>query len=196
MRGVGVTGRQQWAVVGTVVAALLGGALVAAHSFADDLFPVSVGSRAPDFRAVTVAGSPTMKTLADYKGEAIFLNVWATYCGPCRVEMPSMEQLHREYGPRGLRIVAVSIDDAGAVERVRAFAQEFGLTFEILHDPTGAIQRSYQTIGVPESFIIGRDGVIRKKVIGASDWSSPASRALVTTLLEESRPASTVPAAR
>ncbi|GAC1689938.1 MAG: hypothetical protein NVS9B3_08550 [Gemmatimonadaceae bacterium] len=185
-----MTVRQQWAMIGVVAGTLIAGALVAAHSFADDLFPITVGSRAPDFRAATLTGAPATRTLADYRGQTVFLNVWATYCGPCRFEMPSMEQLHRDYGPRGLHVVAVSIDDAGADDKIRTFARELGLTFEILHDPTGAIQRAYQTVGVPESFIIGRDGIIRKKVIGASDWSSPASRALVTTLLEETRTAS------
>ena len=184
-----MTIRQQWLVVLGVVA-LLGGGLVAASRYmGDELFPLSVGSPAPDFRAATLDGaSPARtKTLADYRGQVVLLNVWATWCGPCRVEMPSIEALHRAYGADGLHIVAVSIDDAGQEKAVRDFAHELGLTFEILHDPTGDIQKSYQTTGVPETFVIGPDGVIRKKIIGAADWNSPANRALVAQLLADAR---------
>jgi peroxiredoxin len=101
--------------------------------------------------------------------------------------MPSIQALHDAYGPSGLKVVAVSIDDPGTDKAVRAFAKELGLTFEILHDPTGAIQKSYQTTGVPETFVLGPDGTIRKKVIGAADWNSPANRALVEQLLADAR---------
>jgi peroxiredoxin len=115
----------------------------------------------------------------------VLLNIWATWCDPCRVEMPSIERLHERLGPKGLKVVAVSIDDPGADGAIRDFARQLGLTFEILHDTSGAIKQAYQTTGVPETFVIGRDGVIRKKVIAARDWSSPANVALVSELLSE-----------
>jgi cytochrome c biogenesis protein CcmG, thiol:disulfide interchange protein DsbE len=180
-----VTARQQWGLVLGAVA-LLGAALFAAtRLLGDELFPVTVGSRAPDFRAATLDAAPRVKTLADYRGRVVLLNVWATWCAPCRVEMPSIERLHRELGPRGLAVVAVSIDDPGTDDAIRDFAHALGLTFEILHDAPGTIQRTYQTSGVPETFVIGPDGVIRKKVIGAADWASDANRALFARLLEE-----------
>lgn len=184
-----MTLRQQWAVVGAIVL-LLGGGLVAATRFmGDDLFPVSVGSVAPDFRAATLdsAAPPRIKTLADYRGQVLLVNVWATWCAPCRVEMPSIEALHRAYGPEGLKVVAVSIDDAGQERTIRDFARQLGLTFEILHDPAGEIRKAYQTTGVPETFVIGTDGVIRKKIIGAADWNSEANRTLVAQLLADAR---------
>ena len=185
-----MTVRQQWMVVAAVIAALGIGLIVATRTMRDELFPVSVGSPAPDFHAATIdsaAAAPRTKTLADYKGKVVLLNVWATWCAPCRVEMPSIEALHRAYGPQGLHVVAVSIDDKGQEKTVRDFARELGLTFEILHDPSGAIQKSYQTTGVPETFVIGPDGTIRKKLIGAADWNSPANRALVAQLLADAR---------
>ena len=181
--------RQQWLLVLGIVA-LLGGGLVAATRYmGDELFPVSVGSPAPDFRASTLDASAPRRTrtLADYRGKVVLLNVWATWCGPCRVEMPSIEALHRAYGAEGLHVVAVSIDDAGQEKAVRDFVREYALTFEILHDPSGAIQKSYQTTGVPETFVIGPDGLIRKKLIGAADWNSPANRALMAQLLADAR---------
>jgi len=97
--------------------------------------------------------------------------------------MPSIQALHDRFAARGLKVVAVSVDKAGFDDQIRTFRDQFGLTFEILHDATGNIQRDYQTTGVPETFIIGRDGMIRRKVIAADNWDSPANRALFAQLL-------------
>lgn len=178
-----MTTRQQWTIVLGIVA-LLGVLLAAAtHYLGDELFPVSVGSAAPPMQASTLDGTKRTKTLDDYEGKVVLLNVWATWCEPCRVEMPSIEKLHREFGPQGLAVIAVSVDDAGMETRIRDFVTELGITFEVLHDPTRTTSASYQITGYPETFIIGREGTIRKKVIGAADWSSDANRALVRELL-------------
>jgi len=178
-----MTIRQQWTFVGLVVLILGGGLLAATRILGDELFPVTVGSKAPDFKAVAVDGVPATKTIADYKGEVVLLNVWATWCLPCRTEMPSIQSLHDRFAARGLKVVAVSVDNPGTADEIRKFRDQYGLTFEILHDASGAIKRDYQTTGVPETFVIGRDGVIRKKVIAAADWDSPANRALFAQLL-------------
>lgn len=177
-----MTVRQQWMVVGVVIVVLAGGLFAGVKLFGDELYPVGVGSTAPAFKANDVHSGAT-RTLADYKGQVVLLNVWATWCLPCRVEMPSMEELYKAYGPRGVHIVAVSIDDAGTEDSIRAYARGLGLTFEILHDPTHAIERAYQTTGYPESFVIDRSGVIRRKWISAADWNAPSSRALFDELL-------------
>lgn len=144
-----------------------------------------VGRGAPAFEAATVEGERV--SLAELRGEVVLLNVWATWCGPCRDEMPSMERLHRELAPQGLRIVAVSVDGApGALSaggNVAEFARELGLTFTIWHDPSGSVQRVYRTTGVPESFVIDRDGVIQKKVIGGTEWDEGSHPELLRRLL-------------
>lgn len=178
-----MTVRQQWMFVGLVVLILGGGLLAATHFLGDELFPVTVGSKAPDFKATSIDGVPQTKTLADYKGQIVLLNVWATWCLPCRTEMPSIEALHDRFAARGLKVVAVSIDNPGTEDAIRKFRDQYGLTFEILHDASGKIKQDYQTTGVPETFVIGRDGVIRKKVIAADNWDSPANRALFAELL-------------
>jgi peroxiredoxin len=99
--------------------------------------------------------------------------------------MPSIEALHRDYGPKGLKILAVSIDDPGTDSTIRAFVKQYGLTFEVLHDPKGEISKAYDILGYPETLIIGKDGVIRKKLMSAVNWNSPESRALVDRLLAE-----------
>ncbi len=185
LSGDDVTGRQQWRVVGIAALGVAVGVISAQLVLGREFALVTVGSHAPDFRATTIEPNAVAKTLADYRGDVVVLNVWATWCVPCRVEMPSMEALHRTYAPRGLKVVAVSIDDADADAVIRGFVREYGLTFEILHDRSGAIEHTYQTTGVPETFVIGRDGVIRKKVIGAEDWGSPGNQALIAQLLAE-----------
>jgi len=180
-----MTARQQWSIVGLIVL-VLGGALFAASRLLEDqLYPVSVGSKAPNFRAQTVDSVPRTRTLDDYKGQVVLLNIWGTFCLPCREEMPAIEKLHDALAPQGLKVVAVSMDEPVSADKIRAFVKEFGLTFQILYDPTGKITNDYQTTGVPETFVIARDGVIRKKMIGASDWNSPTNRALITQLLAE-----------
>jgi cytochrome c biogenesis protein CcmG/thiol:disulfide interchange protein DsbE len=188
-----MTVRQQWIIVGVVVAVLGGGLFAGVKLFADELFPVGVGSAAPSFTAKDLHTGAT-RTLADYRGEVVLLNIWATYCEPCKVEMPSMEELYKAYGPRGVHIVAVSIDDVVGEDSIRAYAKGLGLTFEILHDPTHTIERAYQATGYPESFVIDRDGVIRRKWISATDWNAPASRALFDELLGAPTPPRTVAA--
>jgi peroxiredoxin len=132
------------------------------------------------------AGSdPAVRTLADYRGQVVLVNVWATWCAPCREEVPSMQALYRDFAPRGFKIVAVSIDEgAGDAAKVRDFMRGFGVTFDVLHDPAGAIQKTYQTTGVPENFVIGADGVVRKKAY-AQNWNGPENRALIARLLDE-----------
>src|SRR3954462_9630417 len=141
-----MTVRQQWTMVAAVIAIVAAGLAVASHYMKDDLYPVMVGSRAPDFRAMPLGGG-TARTLADYKGQVLVLNVWATYCEPCKKELPSFERLYKEYGPKGLRLVAVSVDSHVSDDSIRAFARNFGISFEILHDSTGSIERAYQTTG-------------------------------------------------
>jgi cytochrome c biogenesis protein CcmG/thiol:disulfide interchange protein DsbE len=174
--------RKQWFVVGAIVV-VLAAALYLGVRLSPEIFPVGVDSKAPDFRAGTLDGDST-KTLADYRGEVVLLNVWATWCAPCRVEMPSIEHLYQEYGPQGLKVVAISIDEAGP-EVVREFVRERGLSFEILLDPSRSIERIYQTTGVPESFVVNRHGVIVKKVIGPLEWDSDVNRQLVHRLLAQ-----------
>jgi peroxiredoxin len=182
-----MTSRQQLSTVFLVVAVAFAGFALLNRYLGHEMSPLGIGAKAPDFEAVTVdsAKEGQKRTLADYKGNVILLNVWATWCAPCRAEMPSIEQLHRTYTDKGLEVVAVSIDDPSARAGVYAFGQEFGLTFDILHDQAGTIQRIYQTTGVPETIIIARDGTIRNKVVGAVDWFSPTNRKLIERLLKE-----------
>lgn len=164
-----------------VILGMMGFALVAAVALSPDLLRVESGSDAPDFEAVNVATGDTVGIDA-FAGEVVLLNIWATWCAPCEAEMPSMQRLHDEMSPDGLRVVAVSVD-TGDPDKVREWIDERELTFTVLHDPTGDIEQLYQTTGVPESFIIDRRGIIVKKIVGAIEWDHPTQGTLFRRLL-------------
>lgn len=164
-----------------VIAGLAAGAYALVR-FGPENTGVEIGRKAPDFRLVDLAtgDSVSLRTLA--KGEVTLVNIWATWCEPCKEEMPAMQRTFAELAPRGFRIIAVSIDNGDGAP-VKAFAQGLGITFDILQDRSGNIQQVYQTTGVPESFLLDRDGSIVKRVIGAHDWSSGANRKLIERYL-------------
>jgi cytochrome c biogenesis protein CcmG/thiol:disulfide interchange protein DsbE len=172
--------RGQWVAVG-VVLGVIGFAIGAAVLLTPEITRIEPGARAPNFRVVDIRSGDTV-SLGDYRGEVVLLNLWATWCPPCAQEMPSIERLYQDLGPQGLRIVAVSIDQLDSKD-VRTWIDQRGLTFTVLHDQTGRIQQAYQTTGMPESFVVDREGVIVKKVIGAAEWDHPAQEALFRRLL-------------
>jgi len=177
-----MTTRQQWMLVASIVSVIALGLVAATRLMRDELFPITIGSTAPNFRA-KVLGANRYKTLEDYKGKVVLLNLWATWCEPCLREMPSIERLHQAYGDKGLSVVSVSVDAYANDDSVRAFARNLGVTFEILRDSTMGISDTYQSTGYPETFVIDPERTIRKRWIGAADWSSPGNRALVAQLL-------------
>lgn len=174
---------KQWILVGAVVGSLvIGGA--ALTKFGRDVGRLEVGSKAPEFRAIDLATGDSVSLHERYRGSVTLVNVWATWCAPCRVEMPSMEQAYQSLAPYGFKIAAVSIDE-GDPEEVRAFGQELGLSFDLLQDRSTKVVETYQTTGVPESFLLDRNGVLVKRIIGPHDWNSPVNRALIQRLLDE-----------
>lgn len=172
----------QWSVVAGVVALLAAGTALGAR-LGGAPAQVRVGAQAPAFQAATLDGSARIKTLEDYRGQVVLINLWATWCGPCVVEMPSIQRLYDRFRDAGLKVVAVAVDDPGYEQRILDFVREHQLTFEILHEGTGRIEATFQTQGIPATFLIGRDGRIRKLNLGAADWDSPANRAVVAQLL-------------
>ena len=155
------------------------------------LNPVEIGSSAPAFHATNLR-TTRPASLDDYRGKVVLVNIWATWCPPCRAEMPSMEKLHKKLDGTDFRIAAVSVDgdpfhpeESQPPAGIMAFANGLGLTFDILHDPSGAIRRSYDIFGVPESYLIDRKGLIVKRVIGAANWEDPVNEMLIRRLLSE-----------
>ena len=141
---------------------------------------VRVGVPAPNFQLYDLRGR--LVTLSDYRGRVVLLNFWATWCGPCRVEMPAMEDLYREFNRRDFEILAVSTDQQGAAV-TRPFSEEMGLTFPILHDSDFRVGVAYGARTLPMTFLVNRQGVITHRIFGARDWQSPEGRQLINKLV-------------
>ncbi|NIS69309.1 MAG: redoxin domain-containing protein [Proteobacteria bacterium] len=126
-----------------------------------------VGEPAPEFTLPTLDGKSAR--LADYRGKVVLLNFWATWCPPCIWEMPSMESLYQRFKGREFEILGVSIDAKGE-SVVRPFVDDHGITFPVLLDPDSQVYKRYGVTGVPESFIIDKDGKVASKIVGARNW--------------------------
>lgn len=124
-----------------------------------------VGALAPAYAAQTLDGDSV--SLAAERGQVLLLNVWATWCIPCRQEMPQLEALHERYRERGLRLVGVSIDGDGAGDAIRRFVAAYKVTFPIWHDAEDRVTTVFRTVGVPTTFLIDRQGVLRWRAVGA-----------------------------
>lgn len=142
---------------------------------------VQVGDEAPNFILRDLAGNTV--SLSQLRGKVVLLNFWATWCGPCRVEMPAMEQLYRTLPRREFEILAVSTDSQGATV-TRPFQKQMGFTFPILHDSEYRVGLAYGARTIPVTFMVDRQGVVRQKIFGARDWDSPEARDLIHALLK------------
>jgi len=142
--------------------------------------PLALDAPVPAYDATTLAGERVR-----VGGEAApltLVNVWATWCASCREEMQDLEAMQRDYKARGLRVIAVSVDE-GSVERVRRFVEREKLTMPIAHDPEGTIQRLYSVVGVPETFLIAPDGRLVWKQAGGLHGAPEAARKAVEAAL-------------
>lgn len=146
--------------------------------------PGEIGAPAPEYAARTMDGDTV--TLADLRGEAVLLNVWATWCPPCRVEMPHLQELHEELGERGLRIVGVSVDSEGAGRAVARFTGDLGIDFLILQDPGERIANAFGTYGVPANILIDPEGVVRWRHSGPVTADDPVLREVLEEVLPRS----------
>ena len=142
-----------------------------------------VGFKAPAFTARNLRGQRVQ--LADHMGKVVILNLWATWCGPCRVEMPGMENLYRRYRAQGLEILAVSLDK-GSSDKVKTFADEYRLSFPVWLDSDRQVESRYHTLTIPTTFVIDKQGMIVAEVEGAKHWESDETFKAVEYLLKAS----------
>lgn len=145
-----------------------------------------VGQEMADFTLPSLDGRTVQ--LADLRGKVVFLNVWATWCRPCVEEMPTIQRLYERLHGRGLEVLAISLDALGE-QVVAPFVRKYQLTFPILLDPKGTVERLYQTTGVPESFLIDKHGMLVDKVVGPRDWAHPQMLTIFERLLAAPPPA-------
>jgi peroxiredoxin len=135
----------------------------------------------PDFNGVTADGQKV--SLAGLSGRVALLNFWATWCLECRPEMPMFERLHREFSAQGLAVVGINAREGTAT--IREYAKELDLTFPLILDPKGTINATYGVIGLPTTFLIGRDGRPVALAVGPREWASTPARAIIQALLAE-----------
>ena len=135
---------------------------------------------APNFILETVTGEKI--SLKDFKGKAVLLNFWATWCEPCKKELPSMQRIYEELSSEGVEVVAISID-RNKKERVKQYIKNHNLTFPILLDPGQKVRKDYFILGLPTSYLIGIDGKLKGFISGAREWDSNASKEMFSTLM-------------
>ena len=134
---------------------------------------------APDFTLPTVDGKQV--SLREYRGKVVFLNFWATWCIPCREEMPALERLHQTYQSQDLAIISIDLKESA--EQVRAFFQKHGLSFPALLDQDGSVFRDYLVAGMPTTYLIGRDGMLLARGVGGRDWLRTEALDLIKELI-------------
>jgi peroxiredoxin len=141
--------------------------------------PAVAGDMAPDFTLEDTKGNKV--TLSSLRGKVVMVNFWATWCPPCKEEMPSMERLNKIMAGEDFVMLAVNADDNGR-EVVPDFLKKNPHDFTVLYDDQGVVKQSYGVYKLPESFIIRKDGTVAEKVAGAIDWASPKTVAYIKSL--------------
>ena len=143
----------------------------------------AVGYLAPDFSLRNLKGN--YQSLDSFSGQVVVLNFWATWCVPCRVEMPSFEKLYRRYRSEGLTVLAVTLDKKSE-KNIKSFVKEYELSFPVLLDEEGKVERLYPSMTIPFTYVIDRKGRIVARVDGAKNWESSETFEAIEYLLKKS----------
>jgi cytochrome c-type biogenesis protein len=177
-----VQGRSGWLALAAVAAlGACAGSRDASSDGDDGGGRVEIGAPVPSYRAVSLAGDSV--SLAGVRGKTVLLNVWATWCHPCRTEIPELQAIHERYRGRGLELVGVSVDAAGADDAIRSFMKEFGMTYPVWRDPDERVSARFLIVGVPATFLIDRDGVLRWRKTGPIAPDDPTLAAAIERAL-------------
>ena len=142
---------------------------------------IAAGKVAPDFTLKDLTGKPV--ALSSLRGKVVFLNLWATWCPPCRTEMPSIQALHRAF-QKDANFVTLTVSEDSDVSKPPAYIQKNNFDFAVLLDPKNIVGEAYDVSGLPESFVIGRDGRIVAHHIGPYDWANADIRDALQDLLK------------
>ena len=169
--------------LGLTIVACRGDKRGTAYEGAAAYTPAAVGAAAPAF-AVATLGGDSVRVGGSAQQPVTLVNVWATWCGPCKAEFPELQALHTTYGPRGLRVVAISIDTDGDAE-VAASATSMGATFLIGRDPADLVRGQFAAVGIPESWLISADGRLLWRHSGAIPFGDRAVRAAIDAALAD-----------
>ena len=147
---------------------------------------IEVGLPVPEYTAETLQGEPV--SLSALRGRVVLLNGWATWCIPCQREVPALQKLYEERRAEGLEIIGVNVDVGGADDRVRQFMSTYGMKYPVWRDPGDIYSSIFRAYGLPASYLVGRDGVLRWHQVGEVDPNTPSFRAALTAALAEPAP--------
>lgn len=173
---------RRWMLLVTLLA-VLGFFALAATRLGIAMVPVDLDKPAPEFALPDLDGE--IVRLSDYRGKVVLVNFWATWCPPCKEEMPALQQLHEEMGDR---VEILGLDRAEPAETVRRFVRKYGITFKVLLDREDEVARRYQLTGIPETFFVDSEGVVRVK------WIGPMTLAQMRGFVEQTAAATGDPA--
>jgi peroxiredoxin len=140
------------------------------------------GCLAPSFTIPDLTGKPV--SLSDFRGKVVLLNIWATWCGPCKREIPSLDRLYQMRKDKGLEIVAVSVDRT-SVSGVATFVANYQMSFPVLHDNRGEVGQKYWARAIPSSYLLDRNGVIKWTVTGSIEWDEPLVISRIDQILNQ-----------
>lgn len=143
--------------------------------------PIQSGDRAPEFRLPALDAAQV--SLAEYRGKVVMVHFWATWCPPCVEELPTLAQLNKSMSGKDFVMLAVSVDEGGAAS-VAAFLRKNNVQLPVLLDPDHAVASSYGTFKFPETYVVDRGGIVRRKIIGAMDWRDPQALRMLNDILE------------
>ena len=138
---------------------------------------VEIGAPAPGYRTVSLDGDSV--SLAAHRGKVVLLNVWATWCHPCRDEIPELQAIHVKYQPRGLELIGVSVDSDGSDDAIRSFMMDYRMTYPVWRDPDERVSSQFLVVGVPATFLIDREGVLRWRKTGPIQPNDPSLTAAI-----------------
>jgi peroxiredoxin len=175
----------RWMAAGALVLVLSGSAAADQPTVTSllktlELRGYAPGTTPPSFAGQTLDGPLSMPAL---RGKVVVINFWASWCAECRPEMHAFRRLHRELGPRGFAVVGINAREASSA--VRRYATELGVTFPLVLDPDGTLNARYGVVGLPTTFLVGRDGRAVALAVGPREWDGTAARALIEALLAE-----------
>jgi len=153
----------------------------AACTSSDGSERVAIGEPAPSYQTASLAGDSV--SLAALRGKVVLLNVWATWCHPCRDEIPELREIHGRYKARGLELVGVSVDAGGSDAAIRAFMRDFRMGYPVWRDPDERISAQFLVVGVPATFLIDREGILRWKKTGPIQPADSSLTAAIETAL-------------
>ncbi|HUX20343.1 MAG TPA: TlpA disulfide reductase family protein [Spirochaetia bacterium] len=145
------------------------------------LRPLKPGVESIDFQLDNLAGKTV--SLSSYRGDVVLLNFWATWCGPCRSEMGSIESLYNEYKDKGFVVLAVNLQEDPAT--VSSFVKQFGLTFPVVLDRSGRVGYTYNARGIPTTYLINKKGEVTSGFVGAHEWNTAEMGSLLQAMLTE-----------